>query len=187
VKDLLDKLSPYNLFNYLLPGVILAILVDEFTTIKLLRIDIVTGVFFYCFLGSVVSRIGSLIVEPILLGFRFIEYSPYADFMKASKTDAKLEVLSEQNNVYRTFISLILTVGLVWAYEKGTLVIPFLKDASSFLCILLLLLLFLFSYRKQTAYISKRVQACKSFPVNIDLEPAKECDQEKAAEGSSGP
>ncbi len=183
MKDLLDKLSSYNLLNYLLPGVILAILVEEFTTIKLVRVDIVTGAFFYYFLGSVVSRIGSLIVEPVLLSLRFIEYSPYVDFVRASKSDSKLELLSEQNNVYRTFVSVILTVGFVWTYEKGTLVLPLLKEASPFLSITLLCLLYLFSYRKQSAYISERVQACNALSVDTDLPIGSE--KEKRVEGSS--
>ena len=183
MKDLLDKLSSYNLFNYLLPGVILAILVEEFTTIRLVRLDIITGVFFYYFLGSVVSRIGSLVVEPVLLKVRIIDYSSYTDYVRESKSDSKLELLSEQNNMYRKFVSVILVVGFVWIYGKGTLILPLLKDATPFLCITLLCLLYLFSYRKQTAYISKRVQASNVYSTDTSQETVSE--RRKSVESSS--
>jgi hypothetical protein len=65
MKDLLDKLSSYNLFNYLLPGVLFACLSEPIVGYNLIQTDIVVGVFFYYFLGMTISRIGSLAVEPI--------------------------------------------------------------------------------------------------------------------------
>ena len=102
MKDLLDKLSSYNIFNYLLPGVLFAVFIDELTPLRIVQKDIVVGVFVYYFLGSIVSRIGSLIVEPLLREIGFVAFTKYEDFVRASKVDEKIEVLSEANNMYRT-------------------------------------------------------------------------------------
>lgn len=159
MKDLLDKLTSYNIFNYLLPGVLFAAFMDGLTSLKVLQKDIVVGVFLYYFLGSVVSRVGSLLVEPILLRVKFVQYAPYAAFVKAAKVDEKIEVLSEQNNMYRTFIALFISVATVTAYDKASLSIPFLHTAAPYVCIAGLLVLYLFSYQKQTAYVKQRVEA----------------------------
>lgn len=39
MKDLLDKLSSYNIFNYLLPGIIFTALVEMLTSIKLINLS----------------------------------------------------------------------------------------------------------------------------------------------------
>lgn len=161
MKDLLDKLSTYNVFNYLLPGVLFAAFVDGLTSLRVLQKDLVVGVFLYYFLGSVVSRVGSLIVEPILLKMKFVQYAPYPAFLQATKVDAKIELLSEQNNMYRTFIALFISVAVVAVYDKASKSIPSLHSAAPYVCIAGLLVLYLFSYRKQTAFVKQRVDQAK--------------------------
>lgn len=39
MKDLLDKISSYNIFNYLLPGVLFAAFVDALTSFQVLQRD----------------------------------------------------------------------------------------------------------------------------------------------------
>ena len=161
MKDLLDKLSSYNLFNYLLPGVLFAAFVDALTPLKVLQKDIVVGMFVYYFLGSVVSRVGSLFVEPILRKTGFVKFAPYEDFVKASKADPRLEILSEANNTYRTLCAMFLSVSAVVLYDRASKHLPWLNDAAPYVCVVGLFALFLGSYRKQTAYISKRIAASK--------------------------
>lgn len=157
MKDLLDKLSSYNLFNYLLPGVLFAVIIDELTPLRVIQKDIVLGVFVYYFLGSIISRIGSLVVEPILKRVKFIKFAPYEDFVKASKVDAKLEILSEANNMYRTVCALFISTSVVIGYNFVAYYLPWLNKAGLPLSICSLTVLYLFSYRKQTKYITKRV------------------------------
>ena len=97
MKDSLDKLSSYNVFNYLFPGVVVAALGTAVSSFRLVVDDIVVGVFVYYFYGLVVSRIGSLILEPVLKRLKIVRFAPYADFVAASTVDDKLETLSEQN------------------------------------------------------------------------------------------
>lgn len=140
MKELLEKLSSYNIFNYLLPGTLFATFVDGMTSLKVLQEDIVVGAFLYYFLGSVVSRVGSLIIEPILLSMKFVDYAPYAAFVQATKVDAKIEILSEQNNMYRTFIALFVSIAAIAAYDKTSMAYPFLHAAAPYVCITGLLL-----------------------------------------------
>lgn len=159
MKELLDKLGSYNVFNYLLPGVLFAASVEALTPIKLLQKDIVVGVFIYYFFGLVISRIGSLIIEPILRKMGVVSFTPYEDFVRASKIDNKLEVLSESNNMYRTFCGLIVSVAAIKLYLYISNYLPILQTASSIVGIVGLFVLFALSYKKQSAYIKRRIMS----------------------------
>lgn len=159
MKELLDKLSSYNIFNYLLPGVLFAAFVDALTSLQILQEDIVVGVFVYYFLGSVVSRIGSLLIEPALRKAGIVKFVAYEDYVRVSRTDPKLDVLSEANNMYRTLCSLMVCVGAIALYDKASVSWPLLHTIAPSVLIVGLFSLFVFSYRKQTAYITRRIEA----------------------------
>ena len=161
MKDLLDKLSSYNIFNYLLPGVLFAALVSKMTIYTLVQNDIVIGVFLYYFLGLVVSRFGSLVIEPILKKIGFVHFASYRDFVSASKKDDKIEVLSEVNNMYRTLCSLFVLLLLLLGYQSIQSHIPQLSRWNPAIAFVLLIVLFLLSYQKQTTYVTKRIEANK--------------------------
>lgn len=159
MKDFLSKLSSYNLFNYLLPGIIFVVLAKELCNYSFVQQDIVLGVFLYYFIGLIISRFGSLVIEPILKYISFLRFAEYKDFVAASKKDEKIELLSEVNNTYRTLCSLFLLLGFLKIYGIIENKYTALKDWNSVILIFLLLVMFLFSYRKQTKYITKRIQA----------------------------
>lgn len=164
VSDFLEKLSSYNLFNYLFPGVVFCLFVDEYFSYSLIQEDIVVGVFLYYFVGLVISRIGSLFIEPMLKKIHFITFADYRDFVSASKTDSKLEILSEVNNMYRTIISLFFLLAIISGYESLICNWPDVIPYSKYVVILLLFFMFLFSYKKQTEYIYKRILSTKNRP-----------------------
>jgi len=157
--DLLAKLSSYNLFNYLFPGVIFAILARETTGYQFVQKDIVMGVFLYYFMGMVVSRFGSLIIGPMLKSLSFVKFENYKAFVVASKKDPQIEVLSETNNTYRTLCSLFSLLLLLKVYARIEAGLSFLKTWNATILIVLLLVTFLFAYRKQTAFVVKRIKA----------------------------
>ena len=161
MKDLLDKISSYNIFNYLLPGVVFVSVSESLTRYDLVQEDIVIGVFLYYFIGLVISRIGSIMIEPILKWLKFVRFSDYEDYVKASHKDKIIEVLSEVNNMYRTFLSLFLCLSVLKIYEYLTLRHQSVNEWTPVVVICGLLFLFAFSYRKQTAYISRRVSNAK--------------------------
>lgn len=157
MKELLDKLSSYNIFNFLFPGVVFAVLVSHISSYNLVQNDIVIGVFIYYFYGAIISRVGSLILEPVLRKTRVVTFTPYEDFFRALSIDPKLDVLSETNNMYRTICSLLLCITIVFIYGKLEQNNLFIHASTPFICIIGLFILFILSYKKQTAYIAKRV------------------------------
>ena len=161
MKDLLDKLSTYNIFNYLFPGSLFVVILDKVTSYSLIQKDIVIGVFVYYFIGLVISRFGSLIVEPLLKKLTFLSYSDYSEFVSASNLDQKIELLSEQNNMYRTLISMLIILLLLKGFESIVDFFPILIDLSPLLLFLILILVFLFSLKKQSNYITKRIRNTK--------------------------
>lgn len=159
MKDLLDKLSSYNIFNYLFPGVVFVVLASKLTSYNFIQQDILVGAFLYYFIGLVISRIGSIFIEPVLKFTKFLKFADYKRFVKASKADTRIDTLSEVNNMYRTICSLFLILisikGVEWLSTKWL----FLAERKIETLTVFLFLLFLFSYRKQTSYITKRIDA----------------------------
>lgn len=157
MKDFFDKLSSYNLFNYLLPGILFVVIADEVTTHSFVQKDILLGVFLYYFIGLVISRIGSLAVEPILKAVKFLRFNAYSEYVKASKEDPKVELLSEANNMYRTITGLFVCLLLLIIYDAIAMRWDWFSHHSKVIALFLLMILFLFAYRKQSEYISKRI------------------------------
>lgn len=160
MEKLLDKLSSYNIFNYLLPGIIFSILLEKTTTYTIIHENIIIESFLAYFIGLLISRISSIIIEPLLKKVKFVKFADYKDFVLASENDNKIEILSESNNMYRVFIALFFVLIIVNIYEQFLQQI--LCEYTNFIIIVLLLLLFLFSYRKQTNYITQRVEIYKN-------------------------
>jgi hypothetical protein len=159
VKEVLDKLSSYNLFNYLLPGVLFAVLSEHLTRFSFKQPDIIISAFVYYFIGLVISRVGSLIVEPLLKTLRFVQFADYKDFVTASDADQTLEVLSEQNNSYRTLCSTFLLLLALKLYDRWTLNFPAIAQHQTTALIAALAFMFVFAHRKQSNYINRRVAA----------------------------
>lgn len=159
MNDLLSKISSYHLFNYLLPGCLFAVAASKLTNHELVHQNLVLGLFLYYFYGLVISRLGSLILEPFLRWTQFLKVADYSDFVKACKEDPKIDLLSETNNMYRTLCSLLMVLVLVWAYSQIELRWPWVRNWYPPLSVLFLLALFLLSYKKQTKYITNRVTA----------------------------
>lgn len=95
---------------------------------------------------------------------KIIKYAPYQDYVKASSIDPLVATLSETNNTYRTLLS---TFICVFMYKLGASIneiclkneITFLQENKDWIFLILLILLFVFSYVKQTSYVRKRVES----------------------------
>ena len=158
MKEIIDRLTSYNIFNYLLPGTIFIGLGDTLTSYSLIQDNILIALFLYYFIGLIISRIGSLTLEPLLKWIKFVKFAPYEDYVEASKLDPKIEIFSEQNNMYRSLCMLSIALILLKIYDlvwsSGSLD----NVAIIFIILVGFLILFLFSYRKQTKYVVKRVK-----------------------------
>lgn len=159
MNELLGKISSYHLFNYLLPGCLFAVVATKFTHHEFTQQNLVLGLFLYYFYGLVISRIGSLVFEPFLRWVKFVTFADYGEFVSACKTDPKIDELSEVNNMYRTLCSLLAVFVFLSAYFPIQAKWPWIRQYELPASISILLAMFLLSYKKQTAYITKRVKA----------------------------
>mgnify|MGYP000415408329 CR=1 FL=1 len=157
MKDILQKLSTYNIFNYLLPGIVFVALLRRFSSYDLIVDEIIIGAFLYYFIGMIISRIGSLLIEPILKWSSFVKFSDYSKFISAFKKDEQIELFSEINNMYRTFISMLFILILIVIYDNVSYLFSLNYTLKSILVLLALTLIFLLAYKKQTEYINKRI------------------------------
>jgi len=157
MKEIFDKLSSYNIFNYLLPGILFVIIANYFTDYNLIQENNLIGAFLYYFIGMVISRFGSLAIEPILKKFKFVKFLNYSEFISASKKDEMINLLSEVNNTYRTLASMLLLLLLLKLYNYFDTMWNFSKEISITIGVVLILFMFLFAFQKQTNYITKRI------------------------------
>ena len=154
---LLEELGAYELLNNLLPGAIICILLQWQTGFHLPETNVVGDLCIFYFMGLVVDRLGSLLVEPIYKKLNIISKGAYEDFIQASQADPKIDTLSTKSNMYRTF-STVFIVSITY------IIIEFFISQTNVRCLILklfistiLLVLFSYSYRKQSRYIQKRI------------------------------
>ena len=91
--------------------------------------------------------------------FQFLKFKPRRDYLKASKLDPKVEILSDQNNMFRTLCSLPIAIIVFMIYDK--MIRDNLRwdaDINTYIFWVGLFVLFLFSYRKQTRYVVESIE-----------------------------
>lgn len=159
LKLLIDKLSQYNFLINIIPGTVLCIVLNYLVGYDVFVSEdwYLMGIVFY-FVGMVNNRFGSLVVEPLLKYSHFVKFAPYKDFVAAEKKDAKITTLSMENNVFRSYISVFVLSLLAYGFKFGMSIIDPCQNTQKALLLIMLLLLFAFSYRKQTMYVKNRVE-----------------------------
>lgn len=163
----MTSLSKYDIVINLMPGIIFLNLLPE-----QVKGQVNIGTFWqdlcFCyFVGLVIGRVGSLLIEPLvtikILNHALVHRASYSEYVKAKNLDADIELLNEKNIVYRTMSALCLCVFLIFWYME------FIEIRDIFLSInitlfsyggffLLLSMLFVYSMRKQSMYVMKRIE-----------------------------
>jgi prolipoprotein diacylglyceryltransferase len=121
-------------------------------------VQLVSYLIFVYFLGLIISRVGSFL-EIFFKSDKencskfFIKYSSYKDYIKAEKEDSKITILSLQANLYRSLFGLFVLILILYLTEKY---FP-QKNISGLLVLLLFLIIFYFSWRKQVGFVRRRV------------------------------
>jgi cobalamin synthase len=157
MNELLSKISSYNIFNYLFPGAVFSILADRTGVFEIPDTDVVTTLLIYYFVGLTVSRVGSIALEPVLRRARLTSVADYSDYIRACEADTKMEVLVEVANTYRTLAAAFLLFPLLLMGRWGADALSLPANWRYVILIAALAILFLFSVKKQTEYVSKRV------------------------------
>lgn len=164
LKQIVEKISSYNIFNNLYPGILFIYLLKFIFGINLLSDNWLENLMVFYFAGMVLSRMGSIIIEPMMKKIKLIRYAPYSDYVKASSIEPLVDTLSEVNNTYRTLLSTFICAfvcKLCITFNEICLKnnITFLQEKKDWIFLILLILLFAFSYVKQTNYVRKRVES----------------------------
>ena len=107
----------------------------------------------------IISRFGSIIIEPLFKKISFLKFEDYRKFITAAEKDEKIELLSEVNNTYRSITSMIILLFFLKGYSFLEERLTITNNTTYYILGGLLFIMFLFSYRKQTNYIIKRIQA----------------------------
>ncbi len=165
IKLIIEKISQYNFLTNILPGTVLCILLKYVVGYNLFVFDdwYLMGIIFY-FVGIVNNRFGSIVIEYILKIMHIITFAPYIDFVKAEQKDTKITILSTENNVFKSYISVCVLTLLSSLFTLIANNCSFIDNNKSVIIITLLLVLFVLSYRKQTNYVKKRIDATKTTP-----------------------
>lgn len=162
MSGILEKLDSYQILINLFPGAFFGLALKFFLGLTLPTQNVGEDIVVYYFMGLIINRIGSLFVEPILKKFRFIQYAPYPDFVKAAKADSKIDTLSEMNNYTRSLLTCVLLLPVMRILQALSSKWTWFSLNWKWGAIALLVVLFLFAYRKQTDYVRKRVEAVNS-------------------------
>ena len=162
MNSIIEKLGSYQIMTNLLPGAFFGLGIKFFLGLNLPTENIGEDIIIFYFIGFIINRIGSLVVESVFKKIRFVKYVPYLDFAKAVKSDSKIDTLSEMNSYIRSLLTCVLLFPVVWILYVLSLRWIWFSVNWKWCAIILLFVLFLFSYRKQTCYVCKSVEAVNS-------------------------
>lgn len=159
--ELMEKISDYHIFNYIIPGACFIILLPLLTNCHYTTpTDNLFLQLCLCYtVGLIISRIGSFSFNITIIKKKRKQnqnnFAPYPHFIDATQKDPKISVLNSIANMYRSF-------SVLWLICALLKFIRIFSDGHQHLsfCILFLSLsiLFIYSYKKQTAFVVKRIQ-----------------------------
>lgn len=166
LKSFSEKVSSYQIFTFLFPGaVFLAVLSNVYS--KTVPETSIWEKLFLCYtVGMIISRIGTLLLEEFLFWLsnlcgHFLVRIDYRKIILAERKDAKVNMLLQVSNTYRTMAAVFLTLLIVAAVNKFTsLDLQFSSGVIWFSVIMVLL--FTLSFIKQYDYAEKRVEFVSS-------------------------
>jgi len=165
LKDVFDKLTSYNLFNYLFPGFVFVLVLSQTTELMSPELDFNLGmIVIIYFTGLVISRIGSLILEDMskVIFFVSIGNIDMQELLEKLKGNVKFEAIFEAMNMYRTLSATLFCLGLFTIVDTIMNFSDLIISLVDFLGEIGLGILFFYAYRKQR----RKVLLCLKHPVN---------------------
>lgn len=158
ITDISKKISRYEIINNLIPGFVLFVLLKQLG-FQQLNIEETWLQIVVCYiLGLINSRFSSLIVEGLSRKLKFIEWRDYAKFNETKAKRPFVATLQESANMYRAFASLFLLSLLAVLSKLICCNCPWMQNNGYWIVLILLFLLYIFSYRKQVNdYVVKNI------------------------------
>lgn len=156
VSELINKIfSQYQFFNYIITG---GVFLYALSLVSIYTINVKNfflELLVYYAVGFFMSRLGAATIEPVLKKLGYIKYSDYTAYLRALKKEPILDDLSQLNNIFKTSMTAAFVFGIVMIINEchTHAAAPVLWIAPFCMS-----LVFMHSYKKQTSYISARVQ-----------------------------
>ena len=167
MEKIIDKLARYHILNNLIPGITFLCLLNIFSILKFEIDSTIQMLFIGYFSGMTLSRIGSVIIEPLFQKINIVRYADYKDFLKAESIDPKISNLLEDNNMFRTFVALFLVLVILAVGNTINVIKSFYESPYAIIVLTVaLFVLYVLSYRKQTSYIRRRVNKATDKPID---------------------
>ena len=113
MENIIEKIEIYHFINYLLPGTIFVAIFNKICGNEFIDSNVVLAIIEYYFIGLILSRIGSVILQRIFKKAKLIKYAEYNKYIKASEEDNKLEILQREANQYRTYIATFIILLII--------------------------------------------------------------------------
>lgn len=168
MKELLDKISGYSIINNLIPGAVLCFFINDYLKLRIIKDEVFVNICLFYFIGIIISRVGSIIVEKVCEESKLIQKKDYGQFIEAEKNDEKLKTIAEICDLYRSIValSIILMIGVIIAYFK----VNYSSEKTIILLVIFVLLLVLMvsAYRKQTGYVVDRIKKNLEMKENVN-------------------
>lgn len=158
MEKIIEKISSYHIFNNLVPGYLFLIISEQIIEKKLIIDNIVYSFFAAYFIGIIISRLSSLVVEKMINKLWNLKKEPYEKYIEANKKDTKIEILNQDRNMYRSLCTLMIIELVLKGIVMFNVSSLINRDFAILLIFLVLAILFAFSFVKQNKYISSRVK-----------------------------
>lgn len=158
LKQILERLSQYNIVTNILPGAILCIILKYLVGYDLFFTGewLLLGILFY-FVGVINNRVGAVIIRPFFKWIHFIKPKPYSEYVRAEKKDVKLLTITTESSVFRSYVAVCFLSLLSILYKTIAEHCSFIANHTVLILLILLFILFAFSYRKQVKYAHDRI------------------------------
>lgn len=159
MESLITKLRNYELVNNVIVGAIIYHLGMYCLKLEPLKnLSLIGELSIVYFVGLVVSRIGSLVLEPVCKTFKIVLYAPPEQYYAAEKKDKKISDIVEANNMYRSLSAgFFMILFAKFVLNNWPTIMEALNPENVILWILAIG--FILAFRKQTGYVRRRVEA----------------------------
>lgn len=157
MEELVKNFSKYHIIETLIPGFTFMILFD-LLIIEFKNVDIFTMTVLAYFIGTIISRISSVLTKKVLFKLTKEKGVEYSDYIRATKKDSKIDELAVDKNLYRN-LTTVCAILLISKIVKTTKIIAKTNtDLIIILILLFLMILFCISFININSRIIKRVK-----------------------------
>ena len=165
ITSIINRLSKYEWLNRLFPGVFLVLMAKALQCPMFSPDNWLETLGVYMLWGELSSRVGALVIEPLLKHahiVRFAEYGDYQDYQALHKEIANM--LMTNANFARTLCALGLLVELL----RFSVVLPCCSHIACVafgwrdVAVLAWIMLFLFAYCRQVNFLVARIEKFKN-------------------------